>query len=294
MQPRSIAPWLFLMPNGAGFLVLTLLPLLAAVTLAFCEWDLSPHSLPHFVGLANFHALFADRNFWRYLGNTVFLMMGIPLNIIGAFLLANLLHQQLRGVSIYRTLLFLPTMCSPVAIYVLWQWIFHYRQNEIGLLNGVLLRLGIENPPNWLGDPNWAKPALIIVALWIGIGGYNCVLYLAGLQNLPEEVFEAAALDGATWWHRLRHITWPLLYPTTFFILIMSIISGFQGGFTSVYLLTRGGPGDATTTLIYYIYQNAFAWFRIGYASAAAMVLFTLVMGFTLLNWKYSKRVTQY
>jgi multiple sugar transport system permease protein len=300
-RPRSAgalasgaAPWFFLLPNGLGFLALTLLPLLAAILLAFCEWDLGPRSLPHFIGLTNFKTLAADADFWRYLGNTLFLMLGIPINIIGAFLVANLLHQQLRGISIYRTLLFLPTMCSPVAVYVLWQWIFHYRTNEVGLLDAALMRVGIANPPDWLGDPLWAKPALILVGAWIAVGGYNCVLYLAGLQNVPDELYEAAALDGAGWFQRLRHITWPSLYPTTFFILIMSIISGFQGGFTAVYLMTKGGPAGATTTLIYYIYTNAFARFQIGYAAAAALVLFALVLGFTLLNWKYSKRVTQF
>jgi len=202
--------------------------------------------------------------------------------------------MRLRGISIFRTLLFLPTMCSPVAIYLLWQWIFHYRPNEVGLLNVALMNLGVSHPPDWLNDPLWAKPALILAAVWIGVGGYNCLLYLAGLQNLPEELFEAAELDGASPWQRLRRITWPLLYPTTFFILIMSIISGFQGGFTAVYLLTKGGPGDATTTLIYYIYNNAFAWFRIGYAAAAAVMLFFLVFGFTLLNWRISRRVAQF
>ena len=288
------AAWGFLLPNLVGFLAFTLLPLVAAFVLAFCEWDLSPDTLPHFVGAANFAQLLADRNFWRYLGNTIFLMMGIPLSILGAFLLANLLHLPLRGISLFRTLLFLPTMCSPVAVYVLWQWIFHYRANEVGLLNSALIKLGVAHPPDWLGDPLWAKPALILVAVWIAVGGYNCILYLAGLQNLPEDVFEAAELDGASGWQMLRHITWPLLYPTTFFILIMSIISGFQGGFTAVYLLTRGGPGDATTTLIYYIYNNAFSWFRIGYAAAAAVLLFFLVFGFTLLNWRMSRKVVQY
>jgi ABC-type sugar transport system permease subunit len=291
---RGLSAWGFLLPNLTGFLALTLLPLVAAFALAFCEWDLGPRSLPHFVGLANFAALFSDRDFWRYLGNTLFLMLGIPLNLFGAFLVANLLHQQLRGISIFRTLLFLPTMCSPVAVYVLWQWIFHYRTNEIGLLNSALMKLGVAHPPDWLGDPLWAKPAIILIGLWIGIGGYNCILYLAGLQNLPEEVFEAAALDGVNWWQRLRHITWPQLYPTTFFILIMSIISGFQGGFTAVYMLTKGGPGDATTTLIYYIYRNAFAEFRIGYAAAASVILFAFVLGFTLLNWRYSRKVAQF
>lgn len=289
----GLVAWGFLLPNIVGFLTFTLLPLLGAFVLAFCEWDLSPHTLPRFVGLANFGQLFADANFWRYLGNTLFLMLGIPISIVGAFLLANLLHMPLRGVSIFRTLLFLPTMCSPVAIYVLWQWIFHYRTNEVGLLNAALMGLGVAHPPDWLGDPLWVKPAIMLVGVWIAVGGYNCILYLAGLQSLPEEVFEAAELDGAQPWQRLRYITWPLLYPTTFFILIMSIISGFQGGFTSVYLLTRGGPGDASTTLIYYIYNNAFSWFRIGFAAAAAVVLFCLVFGFTLLNWRMSRRVVQ-
>ena len=248
--PRS-RPWLqalpFLLPNLLGFLVFTLLPVLACFGLSFTEYRLAPISSfreatqqIHFVGVENFTRLLGwhheagrvvanDSEFWRYLGNTLFLMLGIPLSIIGSLGLALLLNQRLRGITLFRTIYFLPTVSSAVAVVIVWKWIFHQQPNEIGLLNSFLMSLGMHNPPDWLGATAWAKPAFIIMALWVGIGGYNCVLYLAGLQGIPEELYEAAALDGAGAWARLRHITWPMLSPTTFFVATMSVIAGFQG-----------------------------------------------------------------
>jgi len=180
-----------------------------------------------------------------------------------------------------------PTICHPVAVCLLWRWIYNA---EYGLLNGFLYRLGVHDAPAWLNDPHWAKPALIIMTLWAAVGGYNCILYLAGLQNIPLELYEAAEMDGAGWWHRLRYITWPMLAPTTFFIFVMSVIAGFQGSFTQVYILTKGGPAGATTTLIYYIYQNAFNWFKMGYAAAIAWILFVVIFTATMLNWRLGNR----
>lgn len=293
----------FLAPNLLGFLVFTFLPVLAAFGLSLADWDLS--SAPRFVGLANFARILgferhggqlaaSDPQFWRYLGNTLFLMLGIPLSIAGSLALALLLNQKLRGIVAFRTICFLPTVCSIVAVCILWKWILHSQPPEYGLLNSALVSLGVRHPPDWLGDMRWAKPAFILMGLWIAVGGYNCVLFLAGLQNIPSEFYEAADLDGASWWHKLRHITWPLLSPTTFFVLIMSIIAGFQGGFAAAFLMTDGGPAGATTTLMYYIYNNAFQWHRMGYAAALACILFAMVFGFTLLNFKVGQKVVHY
>ena len=287
----------FLLPNLLGFLVFVFLPVLAAFGLSLCRWDLVGR--PEFIGGENFSRLLGfqstsrglaarDPEFWRYLGNTLFLMLGIPLSIAGSFFLALLLNQRLRGITLFRTLYFLPSVCSAVAVYVVWKWILNA---DFGLLNGVLRTAGLGHPPNWLGDPAWAKPAFILIGLWVAVGGQNCLLFLAGLQNIPQEFYEAAELDGAGWWQRLRHITWPLLSPTTFFVVTMSLIAGFQGGFTAAYLLTNGGPAGATTTVMYYIYNNAFSWHQMGYASAIAAVLFALVFGLTLINWKIGQRV---
>ena len=304
----------FLLPNLLGFLLFTLLPVLACFALSLADYRLAPitsfHDLQEqvrFVGVDNFTRLLGwhreagrlvanDALFWRYLGNTLFLMLGIPLSIAGSILLAGLLNQRLRGITIFRTIYFLPTVSSAVAVVIVWKWIFHQQPNEIGLLNSFLTTLGVSHPPNWLGSMAWAKPAFIIMTLWATVGGYNCVLYLAGLQGIPQELYEAADLDGAGMWARFRHITWPLLSPTTFFVVTMSVIAGLQGSFlfTAAFLMTGGGPAGATTTLMLYIYNYAISWHQLGYASAIACVLFLLVFGFTLLNWRYGQRLVHY
>jgi len=304
----------FLLPNLLGFLIFTFLPLLACFALSLSDYRLAPiaglqdlREQIRYVGLDNFRRLLGwhreqiglvanDPEFWRYLGNTLFLMLGIPLSIVGSLLLALLLNQHLRGITIFRTIYFLPTVSSAVAVCIVWKWIFHHQVNEVGLLNSLLMRLGIAHPPDWLGSLAWAKPAFIIMTLWASVGGYNCVLYLAGLQNIPQELYEAAALDGAGPWARLQHITWPLLSPTTFFVVTMSIIAGLQGSFlfTAAFLMTAGGPAGATTTLMLYIYNYAISWHQLGYGAAIACVLFFLVFTFTLLNWRYGQRLVHY
>ena len=290
----------FLLPNLLGFLVFTFLPIVAVFVMSLLRWGLVDR--PVWVGLSNFaqllgvsvrngHLVAHDADFWRFLWNTIYLMGGIPIGILVSLGLALLLNQRLRGVVFFRTLLFLPTVCSAVAVALLWKWIF---EPEYGLLNYALNALGIAHPPTWLASSQWAKPAFIIMTLWTTVGGYNCVLYVAGLQNIPSELYEAAEIDGAGAWHKLRHVTWPLLSPTTFFIVIMSIIGGFQGGFIAAFMMTDGGPAGATTTIMYYIYNNAFRWFQMGYAAAIAVVLFALVFGLTLLNWHLGKRVVFY
>jgi len=290
----------FLLPNLAGFLVFTLLPVLVVGVLAFTRWGVLDS--PQWVGLRNFRLLLgfhaeggrpvaSDPFFWKYLWNTVFLMSGLPLAVAGSLLLALLLNQRLRGVVAYRTIFFLPAICSPVAVALLWKWIY---APDFGVLNWTLTRLGLAHPPNWLQTTEWAKPAFILMGLWIAVGGYNCVLYLAGLQGIPGELYEAADMDGASGWQKLRHITWPLLSPTTFFIVVMGVIAGFQGGFTAAFMMTDGGPAGATTTIMYYIYRLAFQWFEMGYAAAVALVLFVLVFGFTLVNWHLGKKVVHY
>ncbi|MCX7598311.1 MAG: sugar ABC transporter permease [Armatimonadetes bacterium] len=309
-RPRSkalrqwAAAYGFLLPNLVGFLVFTLVPVIAAMLLSFVRWDaISPWRQAQWVGLSNYVEILGfhrdpttgallpnDDRFWYYLYNTVYLMLGIPIGMALSLVTALLLNRPMRGVVLFRTVFFIPTVCSAVAVAVLWRWIY---QPDYGLLNEALRLAGIENTPNWLGDPAWAKPALILMGLWVGVGGYNCVLYLAGLQNIPEEMYEAARLDGAGWWARLRHVTWPLLAPTTFFILVTSIISGFQGFFVSIHIMTAGGPAGSTTTLLYHIYQTAFVYHEMGRASALAMILFAIVLVLTLLNWRYGREAAQ-
>ena len=300
----TVAAYFFLLPNGLGLLTFTLLPILGCLALSFLQWDgVSSLRDAKFVGWDNFRMSVGlewkegrlvanDPDFWRYLLNTIFLMGTIPVGIALSLGAALLLNQGLRGTTILRAIFFLPTMCPIVAVCVIWRWILN---DQYGPLNASLMHLGIQHAPGWLGDPAWAKPAIMMMLLWIGIGGYNCVLYLAGLQNIPQELYEAAALDGADWWARLRHITWPMLTPTTFFIFTIGLIAGFQGGFTPAYLMTGGGPGGATTTLSYYIYNNAFVFSEtLGKAAAMAWVLFLLVLAATIVNWRYHQRVVHY
>ncbi|MFQ6133739.1 MAG: ABC transporter permease subunit, partial [Armatimonadota bacterium] len=321
----------FLLPNIVGFLAFTLLPVFAALALSFFHWDVIQPFFPEdeqgarakvggvlhdpsgdharFVGLDNYGEFLGwerdedtgrlqarDRHFWKYMYNTVFLLAGIPVGMVMSLLLALLMNQKLKGIVIYRTIYFLPSICVPAAVALLWMWLL---DEDYGLLNSLIVRAGsllglsIE-PPAWIASPEWSKPALILVGLWVGVGGYNCILYLAGLQGIPAELYEAAEIDGAGWWHRLRHITWPMLSPTTFFIFVMSIIAGFQGGFTYIHMMTEGGPAGSTTTIIYYIYQHAFQWFKMGRACALAMILFVIVFAITLINWRYGRRAVHY
>ncbi len=301
----ALGSFAFLLPNLIGFMVFTFLPVLASLVLSLTNWDvLQPLSVKNFVGLHNFgellwfhreagHMVANDPQFWQYLGNTIFFMLAIPIGIFASLGLAMLLNQKIRGVTIFRTIYFVPSICSGVAVALLWRWIYN---PEYGLLNSFLAHfIHFKDPPMWLYDVNLAKPSLMIMGLWAGIGGMNCLLYLAGLQGIPQELYEAADLDGANAWQKFRLITWKLLSPTTFFITVMSIIGGFQGGFMQAFLMTNGGPGGATTTIMYYIYNNAFGGFyRMGYACAIAWILFILVFGFTILNWKLGQRMVHY
>jgi len=289
----------FLSPNLLGFLVFTSFPVIFALGLSLFRWDLF-HS-PQFVGLQNFSDLLGwssenggrtanDPEFWKYLGNTLFLMIGIPINIGASLVLALVLNQKLPGRVFFRSIFYLPSLCAGVGLMLLWLWIYN---PELGLLNYLLARFSIRGP-DWLNSYHWAKPSLMLMGLWGAMGGANMIIFLAGLQRVPPELYEAARMDGANAWQCFRHITWPMLMPTTFFILITSVIFGFQGDFDSVYVMTRGGPEGATTTLSYYIFNHAFQWFNMGYAAAITAVLFVLVLILTLLLWRFGGKEMHY
>jgi multiple sugar transport system permease protein len=296
------AAFAFLAPSCLGFMLFTFVPVVASLLLAFCDWDLlgGLRSI-RWVGLTNFQKLLGfyresgslhpnDPDFWQCLFNTGYLMLGIPLGMAGSLGLALLLNQKLPLTRVFRTIFFLPTICVPVAIFLLWRWIFNH---EFGLLNWYLARAHIAGP-DWLGTIRWAKPAIMIASLWVGVGGGGMLLYLAALQDIPRELYEAAEIDGAGPWQRFRNVTWPLISPTTFFIFITSIIGAFQGGFEAAYMMTQGGPAGSTRTLAYYIYQQGFVWFRMGYAAAIAWILFLLILVITLANWRFGGRRVHY
>jgi multiple sugar transport system permease protein len=291
MKRRGDAAILFLSPSLFGFMLFTLLPVAAAFTLSLYRWDL--FHPPHFVGLTNFRRLLGwsivdgrivahDSRFWKYLGNTVYFMLIIPFSMAGSLILAMMLNLKLRGRIIYRTIFFLPSVSFGVGLMLLWRYMY---EPEIGLLNTLLSHFGI-NGPDWLGSYNWAKPAIMNMNLWATIGGTNMILYLAGLQGIPIELYEAAEVDGAGLWQRFFSVTLPMLMPTTFFILVTSIIVGLQGDFDSAYVMTQGGPDGATTTLGYYVFSHAFQWFNMGYAAAVSVILFVITLLTTMVNWR--------
>lgn len=315
---EALAGYAFILPNILGFLTFTLLPVFASFLLGFTQWDLL--GTRQWIGLKNFYELLGfnvrpdsiqnwydyvmfwrvievkDPYFWKYLGNTIFFMLAIPIGMAGSLALAIALNQKVRGIVIFRTIYFLPTITAGVATYLLWRWLYNA---DFGMVNAFISKfgelLGLRfRGPEWLSSTAWVKPSLMLMFLWGGIGGVNMILYLAGLQNVPSHLYEAADIDGASSWQKFIHITWPMLTPTTFFIFTMSLIGGFQGGFDAAYVMTNGGPAGASTTLSYYIYNNAFVWFKMGYAAAIAWVLFFLVFIVTILNWKYGGKRVHY
>lgn len=285
---EAIAGYLFLLPNIVGFLVFSSLPVLATLLISALHWDMI--RAPTFVGLQNYQQLlFDDPTFWQVLGNTVYYVVGtVPADIILSLLLALALNAQIRGISIFRAIFFIPVISSAVAVAVMWQWLYN---TDFGLIDFALGFVGVKAIP-WLSSTAWAMPALIIMAIWKHLG-YNMIIYLAGLQGIPTTLYEAAAIDGANRWNAFRFITIPLLTPTTFFILVISIINSFQV-FDLAFILTRGGPGNATNTVVMDIYNQAFQFFQMGYAAAIAWILFLIIMVFTLIQWRVQKRWVHY
>lgn len=229
-----------------------------------------------------------DSKFWFYLYNTAFFMIGIPLGMACSLGLALLLNQKIKGRIIYRTLLFLPSVATGVAMFLVWRWIFN---PNVGLINSFLDTLGLIGTvrPDWLGDPMLVKPAIILMGICTAMGGTNMILFLAGLQGIDPTLYEAAEIDGAGPWAKFRNITWPQLRPTTFFILTTNLIGGFQM-FDQAFVMTNGGPEGSTTTIVYYIYQEMFQFQHMGYAAAIAIVLFFIILLVTLLNGWVSRR----
>jgi multiple sugar transport system permease protein len=282
-QREAAAAYAFISPWLVGFLIFTLGPMLASLYFSFTDFTiLDP---PVWTGLDNYQKIFFnDPLFWHSLSRTLyFAALALPLGLAFGLFLALLLNQEVPGVNLWRTIFFLPSVIAGVAVAILWIRIFNPR---IGLLNPFLKGvLGIENPPGWLNDPDWAIPALVMMSLW-GIGA-TMIIYLAGLQGIPTHLYEAARIDGANSRQRFRHVTLPLMTPVIFYNLVIGLIASFQY-FTEVYVATNGEGGPVRSTLVYnlYIYQNAFKFFDMGYASALAWVLFLLVLLATLLVFR--------
>lgn len=282
------AAWLFLAPSLVLFAIFTAIPVISAFFISFTQWNLFNEVT--WVGLGNYLELAKDEIFAKVLGNTAyFVLVSVPVQIVLALLCALVLNRGIKGQTFFRVVYFLPVVTSTIAAALVWAWLFN---SNFGLINAALSLVGVTDLPKWMGSTRWAMPAIIIVSIWQNLG-YAMVLFLAGLQNIGKDVHDAAALDGATGWDRFWHITLPLLSPTTFFVLVISIIGSFQV-FELVLVMTKAGPANATNTLVYYIYQNGFQFYQMGYASAAAMVLFLIVLAFTLVQYRLQRRWVHY
>lgn len=274
----------YLLPTFIGFAVFVAGPVLAALGISLTQWDmLTP---PRWVGLGNYRRMFFDMPlFWKILRNTgYYALLYIPAAVFLPLLVAVMMNQGLRGITFYRSIYFLPVVTSTVAVALVWQWLYN---PEFGPINYVLDLVGI-NGPAWIASPQWAMPALVIMSIW-QVTGYNMVIYLAGLQGIPEEFHEAASIDGASRWRRFWSITIPLISPTTFFVLVMSLIGSLQV-FEQIYILTQGGPAYATLTIAFHIYQQAFQFFHMGMASSLAYVLFVIILIVTLIQFRFQRR----
>lgn len=280
---ESRGGWIFVAPALGALAAFLFVPVAASLALSFTDFDLYAVADPanlRFAGADNYRALLADPLFWRALRNTAyFALVGGPLSVAVSLAAALLVHARLtRFRPLFRTLFFLPVVTTLVAVAVVWRFLYHPR---IGLVNHVLGLAGIA-PIDWLGDPRWAMPALILLAIWKGFG-FNMIVFVAGLQAVPEKLYEAARLDGANGWQQLRHITLPQLAPTAFFVAVMTMIGSLQL-FAEPYVMTQGGPSHATLSVVLYMFQEGFRYWNMGYAAAVAFVLFTILLAGTLLQ----------
>jgi multiple sugar transport system permease protein len=286
---KNWSAYLFIAPGLIHFAIFTVFAVSFAFYISFHEWNIIQPAKPY-VGLENYIKLMGDPRFLRAVKNTLTFMVGVPLNLLTGLFVALLLNTKVRGQAIYRTFFYIPVVTPLVVSSIIWKWVY---QGDYGLLNYYLLKFGlIEHKIVWLANPDLALPALIIMGIWLGTGS-TMVIYLAGLQSIPEEMYDAAKVDGASTLQRLLYITIPLLRPTTFFLFITSVIGTFQI-FTEVYIMTNGGPLNRTTTIGYYLYTNAFRELEMGYASAMAFVLFAMIFVFTVIQWKYTRGDVEY
>lgn len=290
MQRReAIQGYLFISPWVVGFLIFTLGPMLASFYYSFTLYNVQ--TTPRFTGLYNYDYAFShDPLFWVSVRRTLlWSVMTVPVSMVASLWAAILLNQKLRGVAFYRTCFFLPHLTPVVAAAILWMWIL---QPDIGILNTLLAKVGIRGP-NWLQSISWSMPALAMIALWTGIGGNKMLIFLAGLQAIPDSLYEAADMDGATGWQKFRHITLPMISPAMFFNLVLGIIASFQV-FGMAFVTTRGGPAYATYFYALHLYQQAFVSFDMGYGSALAWIFFAAVLFLTVIQLWLQKRWVYY
>lgn len=280
------AGWLFIAPNLMGFLAFTFVPMFAGLGIAFTEWNVvSGFSGITFVGFDNFSELLQTPAFWSAVKRTLFYAgVGVPCTMLGGLALAMALNTDVPGRAALRVIFFIPHIVSSIAVGFVWLLLLN---PSSGIVNLGLRAVGVADPPSWLVSQSWSLPSLVMIAVWSGVG-FHSVIYLSALQNLPPDLFEAAAIDGAGPIRRFTTVTWRALMPTTTFLLITSIISQSQG-FGLIAFLTQGGPGDSSTTLSYFMYQNGFQYYRFGFAAAIGVMSFIGVTVLSAFFWRFQR-----
>jgi ABC-type sugar transport system permease subunit len=286
-RKRLLTGYSFLFPSLVILVVFIATPIFFSLFLSFHRWNVVSTAKP-FIGLENFARLAGDRHFWNAFRNTAIYTLHVPVGMAISLAIAVLMNRRIRGVRALRTLFFLPSISSFVAVAIVWQWIYH---PQFGLANFLLRTLHLPQI-GWLSDPATALASIMLMSIWLGLG-YQMVIFLAGLQGIPRELYEAAITDGASAWQRFIHITLPLLRPTIFFVLVTSLIGSFQV-FSQVFIMTSGGPLSSTDVVVFHIYQNAWDYLKMGYASAMSWVLFIIIMVITWLQFRVMGRRVEY
>lgn len=275
---RQYFAYLLLLPTLIIITSFHVLPIFFSFALSTLNWDLISEA--QFTGLRNFRLLAHDPLFWKSVLNTLYYtFLSVPMTILFSLSIAMLLNNKIKGIDIYRVIYFIPVITSINAVSIVWKLIYH---PNFGFLNKLLALVGLP-PQRWLLDPKWAMVSIVLMSVWKGLG-YNVIIFLTGLKNIPQHLYEAATVDGAGRWHKFRHITWPLLSPITFFIFVMSLIGSFQV-FAQIYMMTPGGgPMNSTMTIVFYLYKVGFGDFHFGYAAAIAFELFLMIFALTLVQ----------
>ncbi|MDX8044521.1 sugar ABC transporter permease [Gracilibacillus sp. S3-1-1] len=289
-KSENLVGLFFVSPMLIGISVIVLFPIVATFILAFADWKfVTGIDQLKWIGFDNFVALVNDEKFIKSVINNAIFIFTVPITMLCALFFAIIIDKNVYLKSYFKVAFFMPYISSVVAIAVVWQVLFHPSQ---GPINQVLMTLGMENPPTWISDPNFALISLMIIHIWISIG-FSLIVYIAGLQSIPKELYEAADIDGANSWYKFRNITFPLISPTSFFLLITGIIASFKV-FDLIAVLTEGGPLNSTTMLVWHLYERAFLDLDVGYASAIAVVLFLFVFSITIIQWIGQKKWVNY
>lgn len=278
--------WLFIAAPFVGFMLFMAYPIVFSVIASFSKWTGINSLWGNMSGFANYAAILTDEKFWKSMGTTVIYMIGIPIGMILGLVIAMGMNRKIPGVRLLTTMYYVPVVSSLVAVSILWAWVFNY---DYGLFNSIIKGLTGMHGPNWLGDETMVKVAMIIFMTWKGLGS-SIILYLAGLQNIPRDYYEAAELDGANAWDRFKYITFPLVSPVSFYILITSLIGGFQVFVEVQVMTTNGGTNYSAATIVYYLYDKAFSNGQLGYGCALAVILAIIIFIITAINFAFQNR----